>query len=360
MATTAYPVNHALAQKIWGQGLLVEAIAATKVGQFLGTGSDALLVQRTELQKNKGDRVRIGLRDQLSGDGVSGDDTLEGNEEALTTYSDNIFIDQLRHAVRSAGVMSEQRVPFDVRDEALDGLKDWWSERLDFGFANQLTGNVVQTNTKYTGMQAVITADANHLIRANAADAADLSATTTNRMNLNLIDQCKELAVAPTAAASRIIRPIKYMGDDYYCLFLHPYQVRDMRANTAAGQWTDIQLAAMNGGQIKDNPIFTGSLGVYNGVVLHEWNRLPKAISNANAAVANTKRAVFCGAQAAAIAFGQEYSEKKMSWNEALFDYGNQLGVEAGLIHGIKKLVFNSNDIGTIALDTYTTTDGLY
>ncbi len=59
---------------------------------------------------------------QLSGAGVAGDGTLEGNEEALTTYSDNIFIDQLRHAVRSAGKMTEQRVPFSIREEARAGL----------------------------------------------------------------------------------------------------------------------------------------------------------------------------------------------------------------------------------------------
>jgi hypothetical protein len=36
-----------------------------------------------------------------------------------------------------------------------------------------------------------------------------------------------------------------------------------------------------------------------------------------------------------------------------LFDYGNQLGVAAGSIFGVKKSVFNSKDFGVIALDTY-------
>lgn len=358
MAVTQYAVNHPLAQKIWGRGLYVEALAATMAGRFIGTDASSILVQRNELNKNKGDRVTIGLRVQLSGDGVQGDDTLEGNEEALSTYNDNLFIDQLRHAVRSAGQMSEQRVPFDVRDEALDGLADWWSNRIDTSFVNQLAGNVVQTNTRYTGNNAAITADTNHLIRANAGDAADLSATTTNRMNLNLIDQARELAVAPTAAASRLIRPVKIMGKDYYAMFLHPYQVRDMRNNTTAGQWYDIQNAAMRGGKIADNPIFTGALGEYNGVILHEWRRIPKALNNANAAVDNTRRALFCGAQAAVVAYGQGYGNESLEWNEALFDYGNQLGVEAGLIFGVKKLMFNGNAQGVMAVDTYTTSNG--
>jgi len=43
----------------------------------------------------------------------------------------------------------------------------------------------------------------------------------------------------------------------------------------------------------------------------------------------------------------------KMDWNEELFDYGNQFGVEAGLIFGVKKTQFNSTDFGTIVLSGY-------
>jgi hypothetical protein len=70
--------------------------------------------------------------------------------------------------------------------------------------------------------------------------------------------------------------------------------------------------------------------------------------------VSNTRRAVLCGAQAATVAFGQGQSFEEFDWNEELFDYGNQLGVESGCIFGIKKLRFNSADFGTIVLGTYT------
>ena len=65
------------------------------------------------------------------------------------------------------------------------------------------------------------------------------------------------------------------------------------------------------------------------------------------------RRAVFCGAQAAVIGFGQKSQSTKMSWVEELFDYENQLGVAAGMIFGIKKTVFNSVDFGTIVLSGY-------
>ncbi len=84
----------------------------------MGTGSDSVVQIKSETNKSEGDRIRIGLRMQLTGTGIAGDGTLEGSEESLTTYTDDVFIDQLRHAVRSAGKMSEQRVPTAPRGAA--------------------------------------------------------------------------------------------------------------------------------------------------------------------------------------------------------------------------------------------------
>src|SRR3954468_19954219 len=97
----------------------------------MGRGGDNMVTYRDDLGSDAGDNITFGLRAQLTGAGVQGDGTLEGNEEALVTYTDNFKLDQLRHAVRSAGKMSEQRVPFNVRDEAKSGLTDWWADRFD-------------------------------------------------------------------------------------------------------------------------------------------------------------------------------------------------------------------------------------
>lgn len=103
MADTNYAVGNPLAQKLWSAKLYHDVVGNSYVGKFLGTGQDSLFQLKTETKKDAGDRITIGLRQLLTGDGIQGDSTLEGNEEALTTYSDNVFIDQLRHAVRSNG-----------------------------------------------------------------------------------------------------------------------------------------------------------------------------------------------------------------------------------------------------------------
>lgn len=354
MALTAYGVNHPLAVKLWAKKLFQEALADTFFAKFMGTSSSSLIQIKDEASKGAGDRITIGLRMQLTGDGVQGDGTLEGNEEALATYSDNLLIDQLRHAVRSAGKMSEQRIPFNVRDEAKAGLKDWWQNRLDTWFFNQLGGNTAVLDSRYTGNQPAIAPDAAH--RLFVTGATDEGLGSTNVFTLNMIDKCVETAktLNQLTPSSPIIRPLRINGDDKYAMFLHPYQVYDLRTNTNSGQWLDITKAAMTGGQVKDNPIYTGALGEYNGVVLYQAQRVPTGVnSTTGAAIPTVRRAIFAGAQAGVMGYGKNGSDSEMDWNEEMFDYGNQLGVEAGLIAGLKKTRFNNADFGTIVVSSY-------
>jgi N4-gp56 family major capsid protein len=204
-------------------------------------------------------------------------------------------------------------------------------------------------------MQAAIAPSANNVIYGGStteSSEASISSSTVHYFNLSLLDR----AVARAKTLSPQIRPIKEKGDDYYVCFIHPYQTYQLRTqstSTLAGQWADIQRAAIQGGQGSDNPIWTGALGVYNGVILHESTRVPAFSTGAGANTGRT--AVLCGAQAATFATGQkdDATGQEMSWFEELFDYGNKLGVSAGLIGGLKKNVFNSADFGTIALKTY-------
>ena len=349
MAATNFGVNDPLAVKLWSKKLTVEVLKETWIMNFAGTNSDSMVQIKDETQKSAGDKITYGLRMQLVSAGVQGDGTLEGNEESLVTYSDAVLINQLRNAVRSAGRMSQQRVPFSVRDEALSGLRDWYADRFDASGFNQLCGNTAQANTSYTGNNATIAVDAAHQ-KFMGAVANDQSILTTATMNLSIIDFAVETAKILTPA----IRPVRAGGKEYYLGFLHPIQVTDMRTSTSTGQWLDIQKAAMTGGEIDDNPIFDGSLGVYNGVILHSDYRVTQGInSGTGVAVPNVRRAVLAGAQALMLAYGRDNGPGRFTWVEELFDYENELGVSVGCIYGMKKTVFNSADFADIVLSTY-------
>jgi N4-gp56 family major capsid protein len=310
----------------------------------MGESSNSMIQVLNDTRKGPGDKITYQLRMLLSGAGVAGDGTLEGNEEALTVYTDSILIDQLRHAVRSGGKMSDQRIPFSVREEARMGLTDWWADRIDQALINQLAGVSGQSDLRYTGQNTATAPSTGRQLFVNANEASEASISTTSTFTLAAIDKC----VATAKVSTPLIRPLMVGGEAMYVMHLHPYQVYSLRQTTSTGGWQDIQKFAMMGKGAKDNPIFTGALGVYNGVILRENPRIPSV-------QANTRRAIFCGAQAATFAVGQNNTPEKMSWVEELFDYENQLGVSAGMIFGAKKSVFNSTDFGVIVMSTYAT-----
>jgi N4-gp56 family major capsid protein len=360
MSATEFGPNHPLTVRLWAKRLFVETLRECFLVNFIGKSEkNSIIYMKDELTKSAGDRITVGLRLQLVGAGTQGDNTLEGNEEALALYNDTIFIDQLRHAVRSKGKMSEQRVPFSVRQESMDGLKDWWADRIDTWGFNQLCGFTAQADVRYTGMQAVLAPDSVHIFRPNSK-TTDESLTTGDEFTLTMIDRMVARAKTYNSANGGTvpIRPIRYKGGDYYVMFVHPYQEYQLRSNNNQGAWADLQQKRIQGGVTSDeNSIFSGGsfLGVYNGVAIHSASRVTNGVnSTTGAAVTNVRRAVLCGAQAALMATGRDDTgPEKMNWVEELFDYNNQLGVAAGMIAGLKKTQFNSQDFATLVFATY-------
>jgi len=150
------------------------------------------------------------------------------------------------------------------------------------------------------------------------------------------------------------IRPTKINGKDHYVMYLHPYQVTDLRINTSTGQWLDIQKAAMAGMDSSKNPVFSGALGVYNDVILRRADDVTQGVNGSTgAAITTVRRAVLLGAQAACVAYGKQGGPNRYRWNEELFDHKRRLEISAGTIMGLKKTRFNSLDFGTVVVSTY-------
>ncbi len=180
MATTSYGVNDALAMKAWSRKLSVEVSKATAIAPLFGTSSNSIIHMKDELNKAKGDKVTFGLRMQLAGAGVTESETLEGNEESLTTYSDSITINELAHAVRvkNEGTIDVQRVPFSLRQEAMDGLRDWYADRMSLAFFLQVSGYTAPTidfegstitlSSKYWGFNTPTAASSSRILRAGS------------------------------------------------------------------------------------------------------------------------------------------------------------------------------------------------
>jgi N4-gp56 family major capsid protein len=308
---------------------------------------------------------------QIGGPGVQGDATLEGFEESFVTYTDDLIINQLRHASKSTGRMSEQRVPFNVREQCRSALTDWWADRFDRAFLLQAAGcnftsgplidvgfNSSQAfdpaDTRYTLNNAIIAPSSGYQFWTNSKTNDEGLASAADIMALNYADT---LVVAAKLSSPQV-RPARIKvgntEEDVYVWVLHPRQIRDIRQNTNSGQWLDIQKAAMTGGDVEENPIFTGAVGMYNNVILKESARVPPGVHHTSGAVqTNCRRSVFLGAQSLSIGYGAGSEFGRWDWVEKKFDYDNKLGVAAGCIVGMKKNQYNSTDYGCMVLSSY-------
>lgn len=333
---------------------------------LMGEGTNNIVQVMNDVKKEGGDTVTFGLSLKLSGDGIVGDSEAEGNEEAILTYAQSVSIDQVREPVRLTGRLDEQTASYDMRKDAKEKLATWikeYTERnifMKLGGVNTLTLTDVAGVT-YSGRAAwsnspniVTTTDevAGRGLRYWRSGSAS-SGDGLDDLAAGDVFTAVDISIAKVKAklASPQIRPLRVQGKDYYVMFLHPNQVYDLK-NVSSSVWAQAQREAQMRGD--SNPIFAGSLGIWDGVILFEHEYVPTAVATAAFSVGGTAcavrayRAVLCGQQAAVMV----NTNKSMFMEEETFDYKNKVGYCTGIIGGIQKSAFNSLDYGVVTVDS--------
>jgi N4-gp56 family major capsid protein len=357
MATTTFAVNDAMAVKLYAKKVAEAERDTSDVAKLMGESDDDIIQVKRDTSKGPGDQVTFALRARLSGKGFTAGQKAEGNAESLTFYSDAVVINELGQTVgvRSKNTIDSQRVPFNLREEGKNGLVQWWKDRKSISVFNHACGYTL-ANTEsatsgsvYTGLNTVVAPSSDRQIWAGSA-TSDATLTSADTFTVSLIDRAKERAMV----GNNIIRPTMVGGSPKHVMYLDPAQVTSLRTNAGAGGWLDIQKAAMQGGQVTKNPIYTGALGEWNDVILRQSQDVSQGI-NSGAAVTTVRRAVLMGAQALACAYGNANSYGPMTyrWSEELFDHERELELGAWTIWGCKKTRFNSSDFGTLVVSTY-------
>lgn len=354
MSSTRFTSTSAHAVKIWARKAFNDAVKATLYGKLTGK-SDRSIVQVKDELKGEGDRVRFGLRALPSGLGVEEDETLEGNEEGLDFRYFDLNLGEKRHAIKVDLNLSAQRTMFDVRAEAKEALGEWLEEYLDTTFFEYLTGSGVGLAgaSKYhksaLGGNTLLAPSTDRIVYGGNATAAN-NVDIADTMSLSVLDKVAERV----KLASPTMRKASFGGKSGWVVIMHPYQVTALRNNTNTGQWLDIQKAAMMGGKITDNPLFSEALGMYRDFILVESTRVPTFTNYGAGANVGAARALVLGAQAAVVAHGKGTDETgRLALAERTFDYGKRYGVAATMIWGLAKSRFdNQSDFAVFAIDT--------
>ena len=310
------PAN--LVPKVWVKKVWHEGVKDSYFDKFTAMDGSNVVHQNKDLTNVKGDSVVFGLMMNLNGSGVEGNQKLAGAEDTLNIYDFTVQTKLIRNAV-SRFEADDQKTQYDMLKEIKGALKQWLADWQDNKLIAKLSASPTSGETLYAssaGTQASITAN--------------------DKLTTTLISRAKRKAQMHGPK----VQPIKVDGMDKFIMLVSPWAARDLKDDA---KW----LAAQQNANVRGskNPIFTGALGEYDGVILYEYERVLN--DNTGASSANVCHNLLLGKQAACFAVARPAKHI-----EQTDDYGNIAGNGIAFYGAIEKSKFNSKDYGVINVMT--------
>lgn len=367
MSATNIPFGSPLAVKRFST-MLFEEMPAMSYWHTAFMANETAMAQSPvqitdDLKKAAGDTVQVTLRMNLIGDGVYGDDWLEGNQKRLSYYTDNVIINRVRCPTDAGGKMSAQRTVQNMRKDAKELVTQWCADYLDENFFFYLAGaRGVNTacilSTGYTGIQdtqGFVAPDSSHQFYTTNAITSAAGLTSADKMTLQVIERAAAITATLGGGQTGVppVRPIKQGGKDYYVFLMHTNQQYDLRQQVGSNSWWEME-KALTTSVGKESELFKGGLGMVNNMALHVHKKVVRFNDAGAGGNVETARASVMGAQSLIAAFaGSGVGKDRYSWVETFGDLDNSRAiVTADMMLGIKRPKFNSKDVGSIHFDT--------
>ncbi|MFA5385825.1 MAG: DUF4043 family protein [Eubacteriales bacterium] len=393
--------NTALVPKFWSQKYLKDSYAKNPLKPWYGS----IIITEYDLKGKKGDTVEVPIVGLMSGSGVTDDGNYDsdavGANAALPLYNLPIVIHEHGKASSLNGTMTEKSSALRSRTLTMEGLTDWRAafdaraliDSLSGLKLHTLGGNVLGAsglakegatqiacvtqvvpayttgNTAkryYAGGQVLATG----VYTGRVANIGSLN-DTNYAFGTKVIEDVKRMALKTVDSAGNLLDPIKPInvnGKMLFVMLITPEQARDLKMDTV---WKNSHYYADIRGM--ENSIFSGQLGVYDGVMLVETDLLHQR-SGANgitgpeyfdsttvtcASGESVHRALFLGKDAVAYAIGEA-----PSYVEFYVDHAKtKWGARVTSIYGVMKVckyesttadaaVVSDSERGCIVVDT--------
>lgn len=311
------PAN--LVPKVWAKKVWHEGVKDSYFDKFTAMDGSNVVHQNKDLTNVKGDSVVFGLMMNLTGSGVEGNrQKLSGAEDTLNIYDFTVQTQLVRNAV-SRFEADDQKSQYDMLKEIKVVLKQWLSDWLDNKLISKLSYNPSNGEVLYA-----------------SAAGTQSSITANDKLTTTIISRAKRKAMMHAPK----VQPIKVDGMDKYIMLISPWAARDLKDDP---KW----LAAQQNANVRGskNPIFTGALGEYDGVILYEYERVQTG--NVGASSANVCQNLLLGKQAACFAVARPAKHI-----EQTDDYGNIAGNGIAFYGAVEKTKFNGTDYGIINVMT--------
>lgn len=360
MAQTSVPTNTRVIK--WQRDFYREYIRANRFAKYMGADESSPIQVNEDLAKSIGEQINFELVNRLTGNqntatgavagvtsGVTGYNTLEGNEEALGIRNFRVKVDRTRWAVVHDG-LDEQFSAINLveakRATLMDHSKENLRDRIVLSLNSFSTDGVVQqsyASTSATDRNTWVVNNVDRVLFGNslanysATHATGISAcdTTNDIMSTTTMELLKDVA----KTANPKIRPIKVNDEEeWFVCFLGTKAFRQVQATLTSINQSLITYAGM-----KDNPLYTSGDLTFDGVIYREVPEIGQLPGTPGASGTTGVAPVFlCGSQAIAYAIAQR---TKMISQER--DYGAKKGAGYELIDAVAKVYFGAGGTDT-------------
>ena len=279
--------------EIWAARVLRDMLRKSDWAGLSGQpGMGHPITRYEEILNGPGDKINVTTTSALVGAGKTDEQTLEGQEEALSLGTTQLTPVLYRHAVRM-GRLAAQKSVVDLREEAKVRLAEWAAVKIDNARFTAATLSSGSPNVSYSAGRSSI---------GTVAVGDKLTAAEVMGVRKVMITQNATPLVAKN-------------GSPMFGMFITPKQHYDLQQDS--GYNTAVLQGSPRGAE---NEWFSGSVAVIAGVALFVSTRVPTATDGA--ASAQVARNPVFGAEALIEGWGNN-----VSWDEDHFDYGGEFGV---------------------------------
>lgn len=238
----------AVIPEYWDKAVMYEADRMSIMSKLTGKdGSDAPILEKEDLTKQKGDKITFTSMQRLLGKGVSGTTALEGAEEDMVPGVFAVTVELFRHATAANKIATVEAL-YDFPAVAARQLSDWLARFQDDDMVDQVL-NVDTITALYAGDAAA----------RGDLGPGDLFLPHELRA-LHMAGQRRGIREFQTVRGGKMPFPVfgALLSEvDYYNL------VNDAEFRS------DVRLAAARGG---DNPALSGHIDMYQGIMLYRWS----------------------------------------------------------------------------------------
>ena len=237
-----------------------EVTKQSKVKPFIATSeTDSTSIIKSVLKTCElGSVVAIELEDALIESGAIGNVDFSTSGEELKNIKQFVKIDRFQHAVPSTQSIINQRNADNFKTRSKNSLTNWGTMKFDKIFFSAMSADC--TNIVVAGHHSDMTPT--NLVKADVLTTAD-------------IEEAKRRALLGIDASGNAVPPLLpvritqnenmgfYEDVEFFVMFVGTNTARHIKNDA---NWESARLYALERG--KTNPIFTGALGFWDGVLL--------------------------------------------------------------------------------------------